>query len=166
MSKLKDKLYNHEEMPPVGTWERIATELDRESGVVYMPARKKSLISKIAVAASILVILLAGVFYLTNRNEGTKGAHDTPPQQRLSSTAQPSTDSRYIIVTTPSGQKVKISSKFSNYVGSLYQDSAANSDWYKKFEEWRGKMQNQTVTPTTSNFMDIIEMSDFLENAN
>lgn len=165
MNNFKDRIYDHEEMPPLGTWERIAADLDKEEKLFYIPteSKKKPIYTRLAIAASITLVLLAGVFYLTRKNE-TPNAQQV--NQSLSSNkAVPDSDKRYIIVTSPSGQKVKISSKFSNYVGSLYDDSSENPEWHKKFKEWRDILQNKAPTPSTPNFLDVMEMSDFLEKA-
>ncbi|MBS1510411.1 MAG: hypothetical protein JST86_06215 [Bacteroidetes bacterium] len=82
----------------------------------------------------------------------------------------------YINVTGPDGQTIKWSAKFSgiiNYVNNNQQpDTKENIDiiieesakWRTVFAKWREKMTNTTLTPSLSNFMDIIDLSNILED--
>ena len=165
-------MFEHEEVPPVGTWERIAKELDTSENVVYMQGSRKnskSRFSRLAAAASIAVLVIAAIF-IFNRNNNSGHSTDTQtlsgqPNSMTSSTS-PEKEKRYITVTTPEGKKVKVSSKFSGAIGSLYQGPEEDPKWTKKFTEWREIMQNKALAPTTTNFLDIMEMTDFLEQAN
>lgn len=87
------------------------------------------------------------------------------------------TPNTYISITGADGQTVKVSSKFSNlisYLNDKNPDNRENIDiiideaprWKKIFTEWRNKMTNNTVAPSLSNFMDIIELSKILEDKN
>ncbi|GAB2825285.1 hypothetical protein [Ferruginibacter profundus] len=87
------------------------------------------------------------------------------------------TPNTYFSITGADGQTVKVSSKFSNLIGYLAEgnpDTQENIDviieestrWKKIFAEWRDKMTNNTVAPSFSNFMDIIELSKILEDRN
>jgi hypothetical protein len=80
----------------------------------------------------------------------------------------------YISITGPDGQRVKVSSKFSNLIGYLTEknpEAQENLDiiikesarWRATFAKWRDKMTNNAVAPALSNFMDIIELSNLLE---
>jgi negative regulator of sigma E activity len=87
------------------------------------------------------------------------------------------TPNTYISITGADGQTVKVSSKFSNlinYLALVNPDTQETIDviieesakWRKTFAEWRDKMTNNTVAPSLSNFMDIIELSKMLEEKN
>jgi len=87
------------------------------------------------------------------------------------------TPNTYMSITGADGQPVKVSSKFSSLIGYLNpknNDTRENIDaiidenpkWKKIFAEWRNKMTNNTVAPSFSNFMDIIELSNVLEEKN
>lgn len=80
----------------------------------------------------------------------------------------------YISITGPDGLPVKVSSKFSNLIGYLTEknpETQENLDiiikesaqWRVTFAKWRDKMINNAVAPSLSNFMDIIELSNVLE---
>jgi hypothetical protein len=81
----------------------------------------------------------------------------------------------YISITGPDGQSVKVSSKFSNlieYLKGNNTDSLENIDviinesakWRATFAAWRDKMNHSGATPSLTNFMDIVELSNVLEN--
>jgi hypothetical protein len=87
------------------------------------------------------------------------------------------TPNTYFSITGADGQTVKVSSKFSsliNYLALGNPDTQETIDviieesakWRKTFAEWRDKMTNNTVAPSLSNFMDIIELSKILEEKN
>ncbi len=81
----------------------------------------------------------------------------------------------YISVTGPDGQSVKVSSKFSNLINLLNDKNPAavenidiiiseSAKWRSTFANWREKMTNNSIAPSISNFMDIIELSKMLES--
>jgi hypothetical protein len=84
------------------------------------------------------------------------------------------TPNTYISITGPDGQSVKVSSKFSNVLSYLNGENSANieyldqiisesAQWRKTFAQWREKMTNNAVAPSFTNFMDIISLSEILE---
>ena len=100
----------------------------------------------------------------------TKG--ETPTDISLMNT--PNT---YISVTGADGQTVKWSSKFSNIIGTLNNNKPntkenieviieENAKWRAMFTAWSHKMINNSIAPSFSNFMDIIELSKILEEKN
>ncbi len=84
------------------------------------------------------------------------------------------TPNTYISITGPDGQTVKVSSKFSNLISYLNSNDANTQEnldiiitesakWRATFAAWRDKMTNNGVAPSIINFMDIIELSNVLE---
>jgi hypothetical protein len=82
--------------------------------------------------------------------------------------------SKYITVAGPNGDAVKVSSKMSAltaYIADDKNDSSAtaaatNTDqsfWRSKFKTWRDKMSQNTITPSLTNFMDIVELSKIVK---
>jgi len=77
-----------------------------------------------------------------------------------------SDDGEHIDITAPNGQQTRISSKFMNVLLYMngnndpeYKDSEA---WQKKFEELRNKIMQHSFIPSSTNFLDIIELKDLL----
>ncbi len=84
------------------------------------------------------------------------------------------TPNAYISITGPDGQPLKVSAKFSsviNFLNDRSPEAQENIDviikesakWKATFAKWREKMTNNMVAPSLYNFMDIIELSDVLE---
>jgi hypothetical protein len=95
---------------------------------------------------------------------------DTPMDISLMNTGN-----AYISITGPDGQPVKVSSKLSSLVGYLSNSDVntrenldviiqESAKWRAIFSAWRNKMANNALAPSLSNFMDIIELSEILEN--
>ena len=79
---------------------------------------------------------------------------------------------KYITVPGPNGEVVKVSSKMSRLTAYIADDKsetntdATNSDksfWQSKFKEWREKMSQNNITPSLTNFMDIVELSKIVK---
>jgi uncharacterized membrane protein YraQ (UPF0718 family) len=79
---------------------------------------------------------------------------------------------KYITVAGPNGEAVKVSSKMSGLTAYIADDKnetaidATNSDksfWQSKFKEWREKMSQNSITPSLTNFMDIVELSKIVK---
>ena len=84
------------------------------------------------------------------------------------------TPNTYISITGPDGQTIKVSAKFSNLIGYLTDKNPElqenldviikeSAKWKNTFAKWRDKMTNNVVAPSLSNFMDIMELSNVLE---
>jgi hypothetical protein len=83
-------------------------------------------------------------------------------------------DNNYIIITCPNGEQTRISTKFLpmlNYLNAATEPAEyfdvimrENSVWKNRFSEWRSKlMQQASFIPTATNFLDILELRDMLE---
>ncbi|HMG83071.1 MAG TPA: hypothetical protein VK559_08540 [Ferruginibacter sp.] len=73
---------------------------------------------------------------------------------------------KYITVAGPNGQAVKVSSKLSGLTAYIADDKTDNNDqsfWKSKFKSWREKMSANSVTPSLTNFMDIVELSKIVK---
>lgn len=81
----------------------------------------------------------------------------------------------YISITGPNGQQTKISSKFMNVL--LYLNGDNNIEqfegyfsksfmesliWKSRFQEWRDKILQTSLIPSSYNFMDILEFKDLI----
>jgi hypothetical protein len=110
-------------------------------------------------------------------DDPTKGSNEKLQNTDGSTTtdiALMNTANTYISITGPDGQSVKVSSKFSNVLNYLNGENPDNieyldkiisesAQWRKTFAQWREKMTNNAVAPSFSNFMDIISLSEILE---
>lgn len=81
-------------------------------------------------------------------------------------------DVNYVTVTGPNGEQTKISKKFLHalsYMNAVSDDDhlgialQESSMWKWLFKEWRQKLLNQpTFIPSTTNFLDIMELKEIL----
>jgi hypothetical protein len=70
----------------------------------------------------------------------------------------------YYVVTAPNGQRVRMSSKFSHAVTSLFGGDNVDYLWKSRFDSWKSKiMSNPSFIPTGGNFLDIAELKDLLK---
>ena len=67
----------------------------------------------------------------------------------------------YVTIAGPAGQPVKISSKVAALISSD-DTSPEKLAWNKKILEWKNAMNSTTLAPSTSNFMDIVELTNTL----
>jgi hypothetical protein len=86
-----------------------------------------------------------------------------------------SPDNNYITITGPNGEQTRISAKFLDIISSLNADAEPSSDyfnymmhdnnlWKARFHEWRSKLMNQaSFVPTATNFLDILELKELLQ---
>jgi hypothetical protein len=70
----------------------------------------------------------------------------------------------YFVVTAPNGERVKISSKFSEAVASLVGGDNVDYLWKNRFDSWKSKlMTSPSFIPSAGNFLDIAELKDLLK---
>jgi hypothetical protein len=80
----------------------------------------------------------------------------------------------YLSITGPDGQPVRVSAKFAALLNYLNDNNPATQEnieviinesakWRATFAAWREKMTNNTIAPSLTNFMDVIELSNMLE---
>jgi hypothetical protein len=85
-----------------------------------------------------------------------------------------SPDNNYITITGPNGEQTRISAKFLDIISSLNGDAEPsdyfnymmhdNNLWKARFHEWRSKLMNQaSFVPTATNFLDILELKELLQ---
>jgi hypothetical protein len=78
-------------------------------------------------------------------------------------------NNKYVNITAPNGEQTKISSKLAtvmHYFGNDGDDDPATSsnDWQQRIKEWRKKVMESGVVPSSTNFMDILELTKLIEN--
>jgi hypothetical protein len=85
------------------------------------------------------------------------------------------TDNPYISITSPNGQQTKISSKFLHMLLFINEDNDVDQEdryadknflqgliWKTRFQDWRNKIMNTALVPSSTNFMDILEFRDLI----
>lgn len=75
----------------------------------------------------------------------------------------------YILVTSPGGQQTRLSKKFVHFLqhlnSSAYTQSSAieGAEWTSRFEEWRNLLLQNAFVPSATNFMDIFELKELIQ---
>ena len=69
----------------------------------------------------------------------------------------------YITVAGPEGQPVKVSSKVASLIESSDNSYPPKPVWNKKINKWKDIMKANTLTPTTGNFLDIVDLTNSLK---
>lgn len=66
---------------------------------------------------------------------------------------------KYITISGPGGQPVRISSKVATLIVSADNDYPPKPVWDKKINKWKQLMLSSTLSPTATNLLDIAELS-------
>ncbi len=82
---------------------------------------------------------------------------------------------QYISITSPNGQQTKISSKFLHMLLFINEDSDIDEmegyfdkdlleslAWRSTFQQWRNEIISTSFVPSSTNFMDILELKDLI----
>lgn len=73
------------------------------------------------------------------------------------------TPNTYITIAGPEGQPVKVSSKMASLIESSDNSYPPKPVWNKKINKWKDIMKANTLTPTTGNFLDIVDLTNSLK---
>jgi hypothetical protein len=193
MQNFKNKLYNHETPPPEGIWQHIAEELQNEK-VLNLHTRRKSkfLYYGATAAASVVIIFVGSLFFKKNKeSESTVHIESTKellakkiedsinlnqkilesiihnPQEKkeiISKNLTQSDNKKYLTVANPEGQPVKISPKVATLIISADHEFPPKPVWNKKIDKWQKIMLASTISPTSVNLIDLIQLAANSEN--
>jgi hypothetical protein len=82
-------------------------------------------------------------------------------------------DNNYLVITGPNGEATRASHKIADALRYLYGDNGAeeaadktnneNSRWKKRLQEWRSKIITSHFIPAPTNFLDIIDLKDLID---
>lgn len=71
---------------------------------------------------------------------------------------------KYIIIAGPEGQPVKISPKVATLIESADNEYPPKPVWNKKIDKWKQIMLSSTLSPFTTNLLDIVQLSSAINN--
>lgn len=100
----------------------------------------------------------AASFYFVPENDETnvRGLGDLqPPTQKTD------LSNRYFTLMTPEGNIIRISKKLSDIVGCV-AGAEQDQDCLDQLKKWRQKMANPTSTPTSGNFIELLNLANSL----
>jgi hypothetical protein len=189
MQDFKDKLYNYEAKPPAEIWDNIITGLDEtENKVLQIPVyRKKSkfIFYSVTIAASLLIIFFSSIIFNKTKNSNQNGlenitsqkikdslilnnkileaiiksSKDTSNVLALNYANSSSKVKKYLTIAGPEGQPVKISPKVATLIESADNEFPPKAVWKKKIEKWKQIMLSSTLSPTSTNLLDIVQIT-------
>lgn len=195
MENFKNKLYNYEAQPPEHLWDNIAKETQNKK-VIKMPlhSRSKLFFYSATAAASIVVILFASLFIKHQRQNNFQSVQQenstllakkikdsiqlnqkilesiiqNPKEKEeiISEKKLKNLGKKYLTVAGPEGQPVKISPKVATLIVYADKEFPPRPIWSNKICKWQEIMLSSTISPTSANLVDLIQVaanSDHLE---
>jgi hypothetical protein len=166
MQSLKDKLYNYEVEPPVDSWHVIVKALNQDQST----ASKTSKRSKVfyftlnVAAATVVLIFCSLILYLTGPGKANNADSSFGNSQNLSNTTDDEkTSNKYITISGPQGQPVKISAKAAKLIVSSDNQNPPKPVWSAQVNKWKDLMSTNVLAPTSTNFLDIVELTQALK---
>ena len=191
MQSLKDKMYNYEVTPPSEAWQVIATALEDKATNSRSRKRSKVFYLSLGAAAAVTIFIFGLIFWNVNSgrkanptdtaktNANRMGYDDkiTVPKSSdeiltnksdasesvaLKDVPFETNTKKYITITSPQGECVKISSKAAMLIVSSDNQNPPKPVWSAKVNKWKDIMETNILSPTTANFLDIIELTHAL----
>src|SRR5690606_6783166 len=114
------------------------------------------------IPASVITFgLLLALIVCVSRPCGAS-CHDTKNEKKEHSSVLPDSGQNYVTIETQDGRDVKVSTKLSNMISYLVDEktkstSTDNTQLQKKADRWKDKMANNNLSPSMTNFLDIVE---------
>jgi hypothetical protein len=193
MQNFKNKLYNYETPPPEEIWQRVADELQNEKVTSLHSGRKsKFLFYGATAAASVVIIFVGSLFFKKDKDSNpaanTQPTHEllaekikdsisqnlkileaiihTPREKKdiISKSLSENKTKKYLTVANPEGQPVKISPKVATLIISADGEFPPKPVWNKKIDKWQKIMLASTISPTSVNLIDLIQLAANNEN--
>ncbi len=185
MDKLKDKLLNYAVEAPDDSWDTIMHGINNTTSS-NSSSRKISRYF-LPIAAALVIIIFGAIFFINKRNpamqiaktntnslEKNMATFSSPDKNILAgSNDNPSkpireniNNAKYITIANVDGNPVKISSKAASLIVSSDNQYPGRTVWNAKVNKWKARMLANPVTPTTSNFLDIADLTEALTDRN
>lgn len=177
MQQFKDKVYNYETAPPADAWNKIKGEL-KSSNIFPIKAKRTNFRIISAAAAAVVIIMLIVFFTYKNQSSILTVQQQSKDSMRLNNQAleeiitaskenKPITRNKtalskikkYLTVAGPEGRPVRISSKVATLIVSADNGYPPKPVWNKKIEKWKQIMLTSTLSPTSTNLLDVAENS-------
>lgn len=188
MQNFKNKIYHYEAAPPEKIWDNIADELNNEKGIrLHRHGKSRFLFYGVTAAASIIIIFLGSVLFKNNKPSTSPGSEKADrltariikdslnlnqkilksiinnPEEKKEIVSNHSDLNRiskkYLTVAGPTGQPVKISPKVATLILSADNEYPPKPVWSKKIDKWQKIMLSCTISPTSANLIDMIQIA-------
>lgn len=188
MENFKEKLYNYEAEPPSNVWENISAELNHaDPKIISLRKKSRFIFYGVTAAASLVIIFLSSIFFNKSsihknspavnqsQNITAKEIQDSISlnnkilEEIINSAKDKNTiaqnyesamlkGKRYLTIAGPEGQPVKISPKVATLIESADNEFPPKPVWNKKIEKWKQIMLSTTLSPTSTNLLDVAQL--------
>ncbi len=98
---------------------------------------------------------------ITPKKQSSDSSTDPLPDSNDEASAEPANS--YITISGPEGQPVNVSSKVASLIESSDNSYPPKPVWNKRINKWKDIMKANTFTPTTGNFLDIVDLTNSLK---
>ena len=71
---------------------------------------------------------------------------------------------KYLTIAGPECEPVKISPKVATLIESTDNEYPPKPVWNKKIEKWQEIMLGSTLSPTSTNLLDVVQLSSSIDN--
>ncbi len=184
MKTVQEKLYNYEQEPPAGLWDKINHQVASGKTIPINKVRRHTRIVAFSTAAAAVIVILVISFVFTNKSGNNQA--DSPTVAKTTSTPSDSVKEnyqlleaiikapenkkmvaihnveeknnlKYFTIEGPGGEPVKISPKVASLIVSADGEYPPKPVWDKKIDKWQHIMLTNSVAPTSTNLLDIIQ---------
>lgn len=194
MQDFKNKLYNYAPLPPEGIWDQIVDELDKNKAIkIYNHRRPRYLFYGITAAASVIIIFGGALFFKKDipgaernvtinlakpvnateqkikdsiiLNQQILKSIINSPEEKKEIVSNPSSVSKkYLTIAGPEGNPVKISPKVATLIISADNEYPPKPIWSRKIDKWQKIMLSSTISPTSADLVDLLQIAATSEN--
>ncbi len=183
MKTVQEKLYNYEQEPPEGLWDKISLKVPGGKTIPISSSRKRTRIVAFSTAAAAVITILVISFIFTNKPEETPDASgiakaSVTPRDSIKENYQlletiikapenkkmvaihnveEKNNLKYFTIEGPGGEPVKISPKVASLIVSADGEFPPKPVWDEKINKWQHIMLTNSASPTSANLLDIIQ---------
>ena len=181
MQQFKDKIYNYEAEPPASAWNKISEQLQginapKVFSIPTQQKKSKTLFYLSAAAAVFIIVMIVFVTFqyknpsnLSAQNKDSIKLNNQALEEIITASKQNKTiadnktsvskTKKYLTIAGPEGQPVKISRKVATLIVSADNGYPPKAVWNKKIEKWKQIMLTSTLSPTSTNLLDVAQNS-------
>ena len=185
MEDLKNKLYNYEAQPPEQAWHIISRSIQTKKPENVTGHRQSKIFFYSAAAAACIVLILFGSVFIRHQRKNPLSAEKSvavagenlkdsmklnhqilesiikspKEKQELIANSIESFTKKYLTVSGPEGQPVKISPKVATLIVYADNEFPPRPVWSNKICKWQEIMLSSTIAPTSANLVDLMQMA-------
>lgn len=184
MKTVQEKLHNYEQAPPADLWDKINQQVAGGKIIPMHAGRKRTrIVAFSTAAAAVVTILIISIIFTNNSkmkpdtsaelvqvpvmpNDSVKENYQlleaiikAPENKKMVAihNVEEKNNLKYFTIEGPEGEPVKISPKVASLIVSADGEYPPKPVWDKKIDKWQHIMLTNSVAPTSTNLLDIIQ---------